>query len=39
MKKLKVALLSGLAAGAIDLIPMIAQGLDWYSMLRPLPNG
>jgi len=31
MKKLKLALILGISAGIIDVIPMILQGLDWYS--------
>ncbi len=31
MKKLIIALLLGIAAGVIDVIPMIIQGLDWYA--------
>ncbi|MBP2644805.1 MAG: hypothetical protein H6Q75_245 [Firmicutes bacterium] len=31
MKKFLLSLVLGLFAGIIDVIPMIAQGLDWYS--------
>lgn len=31
MKKLLVSITIGIFAGIIDVIPMIIQGLDWYS--------
>jgi hypothetical protein len=31
MKKFLITLLIGATAGTIDVIPMIIQGLDWYS--------
>jgi hypothetical protein len=33
MKKIKIGLLLGLAAGIIDVIPMIIQGLTWDANL------
>ncbi|PIY60699.1 hypothetical protein COY95_00435 [Candidatus Woesearchaeota archaeon CG_4_10_14_0_8_um_filter_47_5] len=29
MKKIKIGILLGMAAGAVDLIPMLIQGLSW----------
>lgn len=31
MKKITASLIIGVIAGVIDVIPMIIQGLDWYS--------